>query len=89
LARQDRVSLGSWIREAEEGEASRQGVEASGLDNPTVKIDRKRWFSGHTPITCKGKPRSRGVRAWGVGNTVVRTTIKEPLGKRRLVRVIS
>jgi len=67
----------------------RQGIEASGLDNPTVKMDQKRWFSGHTPVTSKGKPRSRGVRAWGVGNAVVCTTIKEPLEKRRLVRVTS
>ena len=88
-AGQGRVSLGSRIRGAEEGATSRQGVEASGLDTPTVKMDQKRWFSSHIPVTSKESPRSRGIRARGVGNAVVRTTIKEPLGKRRLVRVMS
>jgi len=73
------VSLGSRIRGAEEGAASRQGE----------KMDQKRWFSSHIPVTSKESSRSRGVRAWGIGNAVVRTTIKEPLGKRRLVRVTS
>ena len=82
LVGQGRVSLGSRIRRAEEGVASRQGVESSSLDNPTVKMDQKRRFSGQTPVISKGKPRSRGVRAWSVGNAVVHTTIKEPLGKR-------
>jgi len=51
--------LGGWqdkkIRGAEEGAASRQGVEASGLGNPTVKMDRKRWFPSHTPVISKGE----------------------------------
>jgi len=38
------VSLGSRIRGVEEEAASRQGVEASGLDTPTVKMDQKGGF---------------------------------------------
>jgi len=53
LAGQGRVSLGSQIREVEEGAASRQGVEASGLGHPTIKMDRKRWFPSHTPVISK------------------------------------
>jgi len=56
--RQGGVSLGSKVRVAEEGAASWQCVEASGLDTPTVKIDQKRWFSSHIPVTSKESPRS-------------------------------
>jgi len=45
----------SQIRGAEEGAASRQGVEASGLGNPTIKMDRKRWFPSHIPVISKGE----------------------------------
>jgi len=57
-AGQGGVSLGSRIRGAEEGATSRQGVEASGLGTPTVKMDRKRWFPSHTPVTSKERPNS-------------------------------
>jgi len=56
LAGQGRVSLGSQIRGAEEGDDIEAG--RGGLNNPTIKMDRKRWFSGHTSVTSKGKPRS-------------------------------
>jgi len=52
---------------AEEGATSRQGVEASGLGTSTVKMDKKRWFSSHTPVTNRERPKSQGTRAWGVG----------------------
>jgi len=55
LAGRARVSVGSQIRGAEEGTTSRQGVEASGLGNPIVKLDRKRWFPSHTPVISKGE----------------------------------
>jgi len=55
LARRARVSVVSQIRGAEEGAASRQGVEASGLGNPTIKMDRKRWFPSHIPVISKGE----------------------------------
>jgi len=38
---------------AEEGATSRQGVEASGLGTPIVKIDKERWFSSHIPVTSR------------------------------------
>jgi len=50
-----RVSISSRIRAAEEGAALRQGVEASGLGNPTIKMDQKRWFPSHTPVISKGE----------------------------------
>ncbi len=43
------------MRVSEERAASRQGVEASGLGNPIVKLDRKRWFPSHTPVISKGE----------------------------------
>jgi len=55
LAGQGRVSLGSQVRGAKEGATSRQGVEASGLGNPTVKMNRKRWFPSHIPVISKGE----------------------------------
>jgi len=64
---QESVSLGSRVRAAVEGAAQRQGVEASGLGTSTVKIDKERWFSSHTPVTSRERPNSRGIRAWGVG----------------------
>jgi len=44
IVRQGGVSLGSRIRGAEEGAASRQGMEASGLGTPTVKMEKKGGF---------------------------------------------
>jgi len=58
LAGRARVLVGSQVRGAEEGATSRQGVEASGLGNPIVKIDRKRWFPSHTLVISEGKRRS-------------------------------
>jgi len=49
------VSGSSRVRVSEERAASRQGVEASGLGNPTVKMDRKRWFPSHTLVISKGE----------------------------------
>jgi len=52
---------------AEEGAAPRYVVESSGLGTSTVKMDKERWFSSHTLVTSRERPRSRGICAWGVG----------------------
>jgi len=51
------------VRTTVEGAAQGQGVESSGLDTSTIKIDKERWFLGHTPVIRREKPRSRGTRA--------------------------
>jgi len=61
------VSLGSRVRAAVEGATPKQGMEASGLGTSTMKMDKEMWFSSHTPVTSRERPRSQGTRAWGVG----------------------
>jgi len=46
------------VRATVEGAAQRQGMEASGLGTSTVKMDKVRWFSSHTPVTSRERPRS-------------------------------
>ena len=60
---------------AEEGATPRQGVESSGLDTSTVKMDKQGGFPRDPCMGCR--------------DAVVRTTVKEPLGKRQLIRVTS
>jgi len=50
------VSLGSRIRRAEEGATSRQGVEASGLGTPTVKMDQKGGFQATSQLPIRRGP---------------------------------
>jgi len=66
-AGQEGVSLSSRVRVVEEGAAPRQGVEASGLGTSIVKMDKEMWFSSHTTVTSRERPRSRETRAWDVG----------------------
>jgi len=51
--------------------ASTQGVEASGLGNPTIKMDRKRWFPSHIPVTSKETQIARDP-CMGVGSAVLK-----------------
>jgi len=59
-AGQEGVSLGSRQRVAEEGAASRQGVESSDLGVSTVKMNKKRWFSSHTQFPVGRGPDHKG-----------------------------
>jgi len=43
-AGQEGVSIGSRVRVVEEGVAPSQGVESSGIDTSTIKIDKERLF---------------------------------------------
>jgi len=44
-----------------------RGMEASGLSTPKSDNRRERWFQSHTPSTCRERPNSRRICAWGVG----------------------
>jgi len=67
-----------------------RGVEASDLDNPNSKAEPKKGgFQVIFQHSVREKSRSHKDHAWGVDKAVGRVIIKEPLGKRQLVRATS
>jgi len=63
-AGQGGVSLGSQVRGAEEGATSRQGVGASGLGTPTVKMDQKGGFQATSQLPVGRGPYHKGFMHW-------------------------
>ena len=86
LGGQASVSRNTRVRVAEEGAASRcRAWRPRTLVTPNSKDGSKKVVS--KPHSVRERPRSPSPHAWGVDDAVGCATIKEPLGKRRLVRV--